>query len=110
MTWYRLCDYTRFWNYKRLKLEFHQKFYPMHLVHHDRNYIYNFWPREGESIAQAWGRLKSMLYSCPNHELSREMIIQNFYARLSLYNRNLLDTSYAGSYMLKTIDFKWDLL
>ena len=51
-----------------------------------------------------------MLYSCPNHELSQEMIIQNFYARLSLDNRNLLDTSCAGSYMLKTIDFKWDLL
>ena len=51
-----------------------------------------------------------MLYSCPNHELSREMIIQKNYARLSLDNRNLLDTSCAGSYMLKTIDFKWDLL
>ena len=25
MTWYRICDDTRFWNYKRLKLEFHQK-------------------------------------------------------------------------------------
>ena len=37
-------------------------------------------------------------------------VIQNFYARLSLDNRNLLDTSCAGSYMLKTIDFKWDLL
>ena len=62
LTWYRLCDDIRSWNYKRLKLEFHQKFYPMHRVHRDRNYIYNFWPREGESIAQAWGRLKSMLY------------------------------------------------
>ena len=82
----------------------------MHLVPRDRNYIYNFWPREGESIAQYWGSLKSMLYSCPNHELSREMIIQNFYARLSLDNRNLLDTSCAGSYMPKTIDFEWDLL
>ena len=51
-----------------------------------------------------------MLYSCPNHELSRERIIQKFYAQLSLNNRNLLDTSCAGSYMLKTIDFKWDLL
>ena len=82
----------------------------MHLVHRERNCIYNFWPHEGESIALAWGRLKSMLYSCPNHELSREIIIQNFYARLSLDNRNLLDTSCAGSYMLKNIDFKWDLL
>ena len=47
LTWYRLCDDIGSWNYNRLKLEFHQKFYPMHLVHHDRNYIYNFWPREG---------------------------------------------------------------
>ena len=53
-TWYRLCDDTGSWNYKRLKLEFHQKLYPMHLVHRDRNYIiYNFWPRKGESISQA---------------------------------------------------------
>ena len=42
LTWYRLCDDMRSWNYKRLKLEFHQKYYPMHLVHCDRNYIYNF--------------------------------------------------------------------
>ena len=110
LTWYRLCDDMGSWDYKRLKLEFHQKFYPMHLVHRDRNYIYNFWPREGESIAQAWGRLKSMLYSCPSHELSRKMISQNFYARLSLNNRTMLDTSCSGSYMMKTIDFKWDLL
>ena len=81
----------------------------MHLVHRDRNYIYNFWPREGESIAQAWGRLKSMMHTCPNHELSREIIIMNFYARLSHNNRSMLDTSCYGSYMMKTIDFKWDL-
>ena len=51
-----------------------------------------------------------MLYSCPNHELSREIIIQNFYARLSLNNRSMLDTSCTGSFMMKTIEFKWDLL
>src|SRR5918994_3953350 len=38
------------------------------------------------------------------------MIIQTFYARLSLNDRTMLDTSCAGSYMLSTIDFKWDLL
>ena len=55
LTWYRLCDDMGPWDYKGLKMEFYQKFYPMHLVHRDRNYIYNFWHREGESIAQAWG-------------------------------------------------------
>ena len=76
LTWYRLCGDIGSWNWNCLKLEFHQKNYPMHLVHRDRNYIYNFWPRGGERIALAWGWLKSMLDSCPNHELSREIIIQ----------------------------------
>ena len=74
----------------------------MHLVHRDRNYIYNFWPREGESIALARGMLMLMLYSCPNHELSREIIIQKFYARLSLNNHSMLDT-FTGSFMMKTL-------
>ena len=51
-----------------------------------------------------------MLYSCPNHELSREMIIQKNYARLSLNSRSMLDTSCIGSFMMKTIEFKWGLL
>ena len=93
LTLYRPCDDIGSWNCNRLKLEFHQKFYPMHLVHHDRNYIYNFWPREGESIALAWGRLKSMLYSCHNHDLSREIINRNFHARLSRNDQTMLDTS-----------------
>ena len=72
---YRLCDDIGSWNSNHLKLEFHQNFYPMHLVHRDRNHIYNFWHREGERIVLAWGRLKSMLHSYRNHELSREIII-----------------------------------
>jgi hypothetical protein len=42
LTWYRLCDDIGTWDWNRLKLEFHQKFYPMHLVYSDQNYIYNF--------------------------------------------------------------------
>ena len=51
-----------------------------------------------------------MLYSCPNHELSREIIIQNFDARLSHNDQCMLDTSCTGSFMKKTIEFRWDLL
>ena len=82
----------------------------MHLVHRDRYYIYKFCPREGESITLAWGTLKTMLYSCPNHELSSEIIIQNFYARLSHNDRSMLDTSCASSFIKKTIEFLWDIL
>ena len=51
-----------------------------------------------------------MLYLCPNHKISRELIIQNFYARLSRNDQSMLDTSCTGSFMKKTIEFRWDLL
>ena len=51
-----------------------------------------------------------MLYSCPNHELSREIIIQKIYARLSRNDQTMLDTSCVGSFMKKTIGFRRDLL
>ena len=38
------------------------------------------------------------------------MIIQKIYARLSLNNRTMLDTSCVGSFMKKTTEFRWDLL
>ena len=51
LMWYRLLGDIGSWDWNRLKLEFHQKFYAMHLVHRDWNFIYNCRPREGESIS-----------------------------------------------------------
>ena len=51
-----------------------------------------------------------MLYSFPNHELTREIIIQDFYAQFSRNDQTMHDTSCAGSFMKKTIEFRWDLL
>ena len=78
MTWYRLCDDIGTWNCDRLKLEFHQKFYPMHLVHHDRNYIYNFWPREGESISQAWEGLSQWCIHAPIMSSQEKLLFKIF--------------------------------
>ena len=41
---------------------------------------------------------------------SREIIIQNFYARLSRNDQSMPDTSCTSSFMKKTIEFRWDLL
>ena len=82
----------------------------MHLFHRDQNYIYNFWPHEGESITQAWGRFKDLMLKFPNHELLRDIIVHNFYARLSLHDKEMLDSSSAGSSSSRQIEFKWDLI
>ena len=47
------------------EIEVSPKKYPMHLLHHDRNYIYNFWPREGQSIALSWGGLSQCYIHAP---------------------------------------------
>ena len=78
LVWYSQCDDMISWDYKRLKLEFHQKFYPMHLVHHDRNYIYKFWPREGESIAQAWGGFSQCYIYAPIMSSQEKLLFRIF--------------------------------
>ena len=50
------------------------------------------------------------MLKCPNHELSRDIIVQNFYARLSLRDKEMLDSSSAGSFSSRQIEFKWDLI
>ena len=78
---------------------FYAKFYPLREIHQDRNYIYNIWSRDGESIAQALGRLKSLMLKCPNHELPKEIILTNFHARLSRMGEKvweMLDASSSG--------------
>ena len=50
----------------------------MHLVHHDRNYIYNFWPREGEIIALAWGGLSQCDIHAPIMSSQEKLLFRIF--------------------------------
>ena len=99
--WYELLDDPHHLEWKELESLFYSKFYPPHEIHKDRNYIYNFHPHDGESIAQAWGRLKSLMFKCPIHELPSNIVISNFYARLSGHYKDYLDTCLEGSFTSK---------
>ncbi|KAK1667710.1 hypothetical protein QYE76_055869 [Lolium multiflorum] len=108
--WYKLLDNGDSLEWNDIVPRFYSKFYPPSEIHKDRNRIYNFWPHDGESIAQAWGRLKSLMLKCPIHELPGNIIIDNFYARLSFQDKTLLDTSCSGSFTRNKEEFKRDLL
>ena len=68
------------------------------------------WPREGESIAQAWGGLSQCYIHAPIKSSQEKLLFKKIYSRLFHNDRSMLDTSYTGSYMKKDIEFKWDLL
>src|SRR3954464_1811957 len=89
--WYKVLNNSDLLEWPELMSLFYAKFYPLREIHQDRNYIYNFWSRDGESIAQAWGRLKSLMLKCPIHEIPKEIILTNFYARLSRQDKEMMD-------------------
>jgi hypothetical protein len=108
--WYKALKEDRSIGWEEIVSLFYSKFYPSSEVYKDRNYIYNFHPHEGESIAQAWGRLKLLMHQYPIHDLPRNIIINNFYARLPRYYKDYLDACFDGSFTSKDVDVKWDLL
>jgi hypothetical protein len=75
--WYKTLKDGRPVDWEEIVPLFYSKFYPSSEVYKDRNYIHNFHPHEGESIAQAWGRLKSLMLKCPIHELPHNIVINN---------------------------------
>ena len=50
------------------------------------------------------------MLKCPIHELPGNVVVDNFYARLSFQDKTLLDTACSGSFTRNTEEFKWDLL
>ena len=104
--WYKLLKNGHSLGWEEIVPLFYSKFRPPSEIHQDCNFIYNFRPHEGESIAQAWERWKSLLLKCLIHELLSNVIIDNFYARLSFQDKTLLDTSCAGSFTRTKEEFK----
>jgi hypothetical protein len=50
--WYKMLKNGRPIGWDKIVPLFYSKFYPSSEIHKDRNYIYNFRPHDGESIAQ----------------------------------------------------------
>ena len=66
LEWYRLQYDSHLMDWE----EIHSLFFQVlssHEVHENGNYVYNFYPHDGERIAQAWGRLKTLMLKCLNH-------------------------------------------
>jgi hypothetical protein len=50
------------------------------------------------------------MLKCPIHELPSDILIDNFYARLALHDKDLLDASCFGLFTHMKGEAKWDLL
>ena len=50
------------------------------------------------------------MLKCSNHELPKEIILTNFYARLSCQDKEMLDASSSGVFQTRSIEVKGDLI
>src|ERR1041385_6603529 len=50
------------------------------------------------------------MLKCPNHELRKEIILTNFYARLYRQDKEMLDASSSGVFQTISVEERWDLI
>ena len=100
--WYRSLDEEVQNEWSILRKVFFLKYFTPKEAYDNRCYIFNFWPHLGESITQAWGRLKELLRKNPCHDLTRKLILINFYVRLPMKHKEILDNSSGGSFTNNT--------
>jgi hypothetical protein len=108
--WFLSLQHTDRINWEFVKKAFYLKYYTPLKAYGDRCHIYNFWPHPGESISQAWGRLKDLLRKNPSHGLSKSIILINLYVRFSQSHKDFLDNSSGGSFTHQSIEEAWGLL
>jgi hypothetical protein len=59
--------------------------------------------RQGnESLAEYWERFKQLVSSCPQHQITEQLLIQYFYEGLLPMDRNILDVASGGALVDKT--------
>jgi len=88
----------------KCKDAFISRYYPPAKIISMRSDIMKFKQLDNEHVAQAWGRMKTLVKNCPNHGLTPWMILQTFYAGLNYASRNLLDSAAGGTFMTITVD------
>jgi hypothetical protein len=64
---------------------------------------------EGEQLYETWERLNDLLRSCPHHDVPKWQLVQSFYEGLTEPNRQMVDASCGGTFMMKSEDEAWTL-
>ncbi|KAB2597173.1 S ribonuclease [Pyrus ussuriensis x Pyrus communis] len=85
-----------------MKRAFLEKFFPTSRIILLRKRISGIQQNQGESFPSYYERFKSLVASCPQHQMKEELLIQYFYEGLLPMERQMLDASAGGALVDKT--------
>ncbi|KAM2174290.1 hypothetical protein ACFX1Q_033829 [Malus domestica] len=89
-------------SWESMKRAFLEKFFPTSRVILLRKRISGIQQEEGESFPTYYERFKSLVASCPHHQIKEELLLQYFYEGLLPIERQMLDASAGGALVDKT--------
>ena len=90
-------------SWESMKRAFLEKFFPTSRVILLRKWISGIQQNEGESFPAYYERFKTLVASCPQHQMKEELLIQYFYEGLLPIKRQMLDASAGGALVDKTL-------
>ncbi|KAM1440042.1 hypothetical protein ACFXTO_013840 [Malus domestica] len=85
-----------------MKRAFLEKFFPTSRVILLRKRISGIQQNQGESFPTYYERFKTLVASCPQHQMKEELLLQYFYEGLLPIERQMLDASTGGALVDKT--------
>ncbi|KAB2595504.1 hypothetical protein D8674_030954 [Pyrus ussuriensis x Pyrus communis] len=89
-------------SWESMKRAFLEKFFPTSRVILLRKKISGIQQNQGESFPAYYERFKTLVASCPQHQMKEELLIQYFYEGLLPIERQMLDASTEGALVDKT--------
>ncbi|GKB21152.1 reverse transcriptase domain-containing protein, partial [Tanacetum coccineum] len=97
-------------NWNKLRTAFISRFFPPALFDQLLGEIRAFSHHEGETLTDAWLRMKEMLRNCHGHNLPKGGIIKIFYHGLSETTQEVLNVAADGIFLYKTPNQAYQLL
>ncbi|CAN6579328.1 unnamed protein product [Malus baccata var. baccata] len=89
-------------SWESMKRAFLEKFFPTSRIILLRKKISGIQQEEGESFPTYYERFKSLVSSCPQHQMKEELLLQYFYEGLLPLEHQMLDASAGGALVDKT--------
>ncbi|KAM1537686.1 hypothetical protein PS1_002599 [Malus domestica] len=89
-------------SWESMKRAFLEKFFPTSRVILLRKRISGIQQNQGKSFPTYYERFKTLVASCPQHQMKEELILQYFYEGLLPIERQMLDASAGGALVDKT--------
>ncbi|CAN6552365.1 unnamed protein product [Malus baccata var. baccata] len=89
-------------SWESMKRAFLEKFFPTSRVILLRKRISGIQQNQGESFPTYYERFKTLVASCPQHQMKEELLLQYFYKGLLPIEHQMLDTSAGGALVDKT--------